>query len=244
MVPPKNIDSNLNTKQTSYFYSARSWADDVHVSLSISRSRYQIALILAVIVIFLLVIAILLLIPSEKLVPLIIHHYQDGNVTVSPYLTKNVIRSSALIKSEISRYVVNRESYQVSSYRSQYSLVNQLSSDLVSRQYIKSQSSRNPSSPINVLGTNGYRTVHIDSIVLLDKENQHNGNDKTQHHNNLAEVNFSTIDYSQSTQKICTRCLTAWISWSYHVPSSDPALRWKNWDGFIITRYSLEQRHV
>lgn len=137
----------------SYFQQARSWADDIYTSVITSRNRWR-ALCLYVLlpITFLFLVMISFLIPIQHIQPFLVHHYENGLVTVESTGISHRPKNRAEIESDIVRYVVNRESYSAASYPEQYSLVNLLSENSVSDEYVKAQSSQNKESPINTLG--------------------------------------------------------------------------------------------
>ncbi|MDF1931654.1 VirB8/TrbF family protein [Legionella pneumophila] len=51
---------------------------------------------------------------------------------------------------------------------------------------------------------------------------------------------FSLIDTDKTSGK--TTHYNAMISWRYTNPPDSPETRWKNWDGFEVTRYSRQTR--
>ena len=96
-----------------------------------------------------------------------------------------------------------------------------LSNNDVSQQYRDTQSSGNPQSPINMLKRDGLRTVHVESVIFID-----------------------SVLKSKNSTLIKTHALTVLISWTYRGTPKDPGDRWRNWNGFTVTRYSVEQRNL
>ncbi len=242
----KNIDQSRQSHQktTSYFVEARSWADDIYTAAIISRNRYKFAFYLSIGLAVLLTIAIDSLVPLQHMEPLLVNHYQDGRVSVQPIKQPYAPTNPAQVESEIVRYVINRESFDPTSYDTQYSLVNLLSSNFVAKAYRHTQSSARASSPINRLGTHGFRTVHVDSVIFLDTELNNNDKANTKHHHNLAQVNFSITDHDRNSALQKSKAFTALVSWQYRGMPSDPGDQWRNWDGFTVTRFTKQQRNV
>lgn len=237
--------AELSTAKKNYFVEARSWADDMYTSAIISRNRYKLAFFVAMGLAILLTIAVDGLIPMQHMEPLLVNHYQDGRVSVEPMKQPYAPTNQAQVQSEIVRYVINRESYDPSSYDTQYSLINLMSNREVAKQYIDAQSTGNKRSPINILGNNGFRSVHVDSIVFLDSELENKGKPKSQQtHHNLAQVNFTITNHFKDSARQKTTALTALVSWEYRGTPSDPNDMWRDWDGFTITRYTVEQRNI
>ncbi len=184
------------------------------------------------------------LVPLQHMEPLLVNHYEDGRVSVQPIKQPYAPTNPAQVESEIVRYVINRESFDPTSYDMQYSLVNLLSSNFVAKEYRHTQSSAQTNSPINRLGTHGFRTVHVDSVIFLDTELNNNDKANTKHHHNLAQINFSITDHDRNSVLQKSKAFTALISWQYQGTPSDPGDQWRNWDGFTVTRFTKQQRNV
>ncbi len=235
----------LTSREKQYFVQARSWADDLYTSAVISRNRYKLAFFVAMGLAILLVIAVDGLIPTEHLSPLLVEHYQDGRVSVRPLKQSYAPTHQALVESEIVRYVINRESYDPTSYHTQYLLTALLSNRVVGRQYSQEQSTGHKDSPINVLGNHGFRTVHVDSVIFLDSIQKNKGQPQSkQTHHNLAQVNFTIVDHFNNSSRRRAKAYTALVSWAYWGTPSDPKEKWQDWDGFTVTRYTKQQRNV
>lgn len=224
-----------------YFQKARLWADDNYRVLSYSRNRYQAAFVLSMLLNLILALVISVLGKLQTTIPIAIHHYDNGIVTVEP-VKNNLTISKAQIESDLVRYITNREAYDVSSYRAQFDLVNLLSSQEVSSEYLQEHAKHNKTAPINTLGLNFSRKVHIYSINFLDSVTR-NEKDLTKNHQNLAEVVLALIDSDKRTNSSTKTHYNALVSWRYLTPPLAPDLRWQNWDGFQVTRYSLQLRN-
>lgn len=231
-------------KPDNYFSQATHWSDDLYATTIASRNRWRaVSLYGLTPAIFLLLMSITLLIPTQHLAPLLINHWPDGQVTVVPLKQPHPPKSGAQVQSDIVRYVINRESYSAYSYQYQYQLVTLLSDNSVATQYIKTQQSSNPHAPINVLGDKGSRQVHVTSVLFLDTATDNQPNHGIDHHHNLAEVNF-TITNHKANGLTNTVPLTALIAWTYRGTPANPADAWKNWDGFSVTHYQVQQRNL
>ncbi|HGU7213402.1 TPA: virB8 family protein [Legionella pneumophila] len=235
--------STSTHQSTDYFQEAKSWSDDRYGSAIQSRNRYQIAFIASMILNGLSLIAVACLAPMQTLVPLMVHHYDNGVTTVEPLEHAPMPSNKAQIESDLIRYITNRESYDVSSYRSQYDLVALLSNESVLKEYSQEQDKASSQSPIHILGATGSRSVHVYSINFLDDLNL-NERDLSKNHHNLAEIVFTLTDTDKASGRATEKHYNALISWSYITPSSDPSVRWRNWDGFLVTRYSKQARNV
>lgn len=233
-------------KAEDYFASAKSWADDIYIATVASRNRYCTAFYWVSGIASCLALAIVMLVPLQHTEYVIIHQTENGIVWVEPLNQKYAPKIKALAESEIVRYVINRESYNPSSYDEQYSLINLLSDAEVADQYGEEQNVNNKNSPINILSNKSYRTVHIENVVFLDKADlQNNKNKKDKRtHTNLAQVNFTITDHDKLADTKHTTPLIALISWTYRGTPQNPENKWRNWDGFTVTRYSVEQRNI
>ena len=226
-----------------YFKKAHTWADDHIARITISRNRYQIAFLVTLSLSTILSIAICLLMPLKTLIPMVIHHYDNGVITVESLSPSNAPLNQAQVESDIARYITNRESYDIHSYRAQFDLVSLLSSSSVHEEYLRSQDKNAVDAPIHILGVSGYRSVHLYSINFLDTllSNEH---DTPKNHHNVAEVVFTTTDIDKATGREETKHYNALISWQYTKPTNAPEIRWQNWDGFQVIRYTKNLRNV
>lgn len=241
----KSTESIPSASKQNYFTQARSWADDIYTAAIISRNRYQMAFFAAMGLVALSMLALIVLIPLQHSELLLVNHYPDGRVLVEPIHQPYAPSNPSQVESELIHYVVNRESFAESSYKEQYSLVNLLSNNDVSQQYRDTQSSNNPDSLINRLKRDGLRTVHVESVIFIDSVLKNKGKPLSQQtHSNLAEVNFTVSDQSKNSTLIKTHALAVLISWTYRGIPMDPGDRWRNWNGFTVTRYSVEQRNL
>jgi len=235
---------NRKSKRQDYFVLAKSWADDIYTETIASRNRYKIAFYWTCGITSLLIILLTMLIPFEHTELVVVHHYDDGTVWVEPTHQAYAPINKAQVENEIVRYVINRESYSSASYDEQYSLITLLSNNEIAKQYADEQSFDNKSSPISLLGNHGYRKAHIDNVVFLGNSDFQKRQDKTALQSNLAQVSFRITDYDKITGHGKSVSLTALISWRYRGTPKNPEDMWRNWDGFTVTHYDVEQRNV
>jgi len=226
-----------------YFNRAKSWADDNFSALQQSRNRYQLAFLIGLSLNMVSVITIAILADYQTLVPLIVHHYDNGITTIEPSTSTNAPINKTQIESDIVRYINHREAYDISSYRMQFDLINLLSNDTVGNEYSLEQDKSQKNAPINLLKTDASREVHVYSVNFLDTSAL-NQEDLVKNHHNLAEIVFTLTDKHKSGQILQTEHYSALISWDYTAPPTSPALRWQNWDGFQVVRYSKTLRNV
>lgn len=229
-----------------YFKQACEWADDRLGGIESSRNRYRLAFLSTMVLCAALALAISMMMPLKQLEPIMIHHYENG-VTVAEHIKKQQPQATqAQIESDLVRYINFRESYDMSSYRAQFELIHLLSSGSVALEYDKAQRSSNKESPVNQLGTQNSRSVHVYSVNFIDEErlNTQEQKGKKRNHHDLAEVVFSTKDHNKATGAEVEHHFTALIAWNYRGIPSSPDARWNNWNGFEVTRYSVQQRNV
>ena len=241
----KQGNTSSSTK-TQYFEQACQWADDRLGYIEASRHRYRLAFFGAITLCTTLATAIAVMMPLKQLEPVMIHHYASG-VTVAERLNQRLPEpTKAQIESDLVRYVIQRESFDVTSYRAQFELIHLLSSNHVAAEYDAEQRASNPNSPLKQLGTHMLRNVHVFDVIHIDEErlNAEEGKGRRRNHYDLAEVVFYTLDKNKSTGAETTQHFTALIAWRYTGMPASPDERWKNWNGFEVTRYTVQQRNV
>jgi type IV secretion system protein VirB8 len=224
----------MTPNENDYFEQAKSWADDIYIETIASRQRYRIALLSSVLVIFLLSVGLMILLPLEHTQLVMVHHSQDGTVWIEPMNQSQLKIDRPQIESDIVRYIVNRESYSPDAYDYHYTLTHLLSNQVTAKEYQKSQSADNPDSSINHFKNRMIRKVHVDNIIFIKNDPKHP----------LAQVNFKVIDHNRVTGRTNQHSMLALISWQYQGTPKKPKDRWQNWDGFLVTHYSVEQTHL
>mgnify|MGYP006419483243 CR=1 FL=1 len=229
----------------SYFTQARSWTDDFYTTVEASRNRWRaLSLWILTPVVFLLLLCVAVLTPIQHLVPLMVNHYNNGLVTVTPFHETYAPKNQAQVESDITRYVRFREGYSANTYQYSYRLISLMSSPSIKRRYDHSQSSANKHAPINVLGNKRYRTVKIQSIVFLDTKGKNSKKNHTTTHRNLAQIDFVVTDHDIKSGTASSMPLTVLISWGYRGMPNNPSDRWMNWNGFSVSTYQVHQRNV
>lgn len=235
---------NKPGKSPEYFEQAKSWADDMYTSAIASRNRYKTAFYWAAAIASCLALAIMMLVPLQHTELVIVHQADNGVVWVEPSSQEYKPENSAQVESELVRYVINRESYSAASYDEQYSLVTLLSGEEPAKDYMDEQSLNNKYSPINVLGKKGARSVHIENVVFLDSPvTKKSAKKDRKEHKNLAQVNFLVTEHTITGKQVSIP-LTAIIAWQYKGTPHNPADMWRNFNGFTVTGYVLQQRNL
>ena len=232
-----------NKQSSDYFNAAQSWADDYYCRVEQSKARYQASFLASMGLNALTVLAVLTLANTQKLMPIAIHHYDNGITTVEPVTKPNAPINRAQIESDIVRYIQHREAFDMASYRYQFDLVRLLSANNVMREYTAWQNAKNETAPVNALGNKYTRSVHVFSVNFLDNV-LNNQNDLHKNHGNLAEVVFSLTDTDKNNGNQVTEHYSAMLSWQFIKPSESPHERWQNFDGFQVVSYQKQLRNI
>ena len=241
---PSVKEDKVFKDKDSYFQLASSWADDYYTTVLASRNRYRLGLMISAGVCSLLLICVMGLSHTHEYIPLLVHHYDSGAVSVVPAEQHYAPESQAEVESELVRYMINRESYDPASFAETYQLVNLMSDSSVARAYHLQQSEENPHAFIQSLGNKTIRTIKIEGVNFLDNESE-NEKDKHHHdHKNLAEVNFIVTDKNAQSGSEKRTPYVAMISWTHTGIPEDPDSRWLNWNGFMVTSYTVNQRSL
>lgn len=225
--------------EENYFEQASSWADDQYASAIVSRKQYQLAFFATMVLSALLTIAVGTLALNQHTQLVVVHEGDNGYAWVSTAEARQTVPANfARTESEIAHYVRARESYDPVLYPYQTQEVKGQSDDEVYAEYTLSQATTNPTAPIHALGSKGYRTIVVQSILPLDSESQntrsHGG------HINLVQVDFMAIDHLFGESKTLDTPYTALVSWRYRGVPNNPAELYSNWDDFTVTKYQVE----
>ncbi len=239
----KNNTSSKSNPSSFYFGAATEWAEEVYGVMEASRNRYKTAFLLMAGLSVLLTLSVLTLSHTHEYIPLMVHHYDSGAVSVQP-MKSSTAPNQAEVESELVRYVINRESYDPASFGEQYSLVNLMSDRDVAHLYQHQQSANEKTSFINQWGNNTVHSVQIEVVNFLDQEQPTAKGVNAVAHKNLAEISFIVIDRNISSGKEKKTPYVAIVAWTHLGIPEDPEARWLNWDGFTVTSYHVNQRTV
>ena len=99
------------------------------------------------------------------------------------------------------------------------------------------QDHNNKESPLYILGTKGYRTVNVESVIPISSLMKG-------HHQSLAQVQFVMTDHLFNQSTTVSQAYKALVSWRYKGMPNDPQQMFNNWDGFEITHYLIEPMNV
>lgn len=233
-----------NKQNDEYFTLAKDWHFERLEIAQLNATRWFICFIVACILIISLTCSIIIMTPLKTIVPLIIHQNTiTGESWVEKPDKRYVPDTDAQTQSDIVRYITSYESYTSADLNQRFHLIIELSNNNVRKEYADLESNNNKNSPVNLLGMTGIRTVHIEDIVFIDKEN----NQEPKHFNiapqNLAKVDFTTDTTDQNGTKK-TESWVATISWVYKGLPQNQQEAWDNWDGFLVTAYRVDQRNL
>jgi type IV secretion system protein VirB8 len=227
-----------------YFQLAATWSDDYYTTVAASRNRYKLFCFILAGISGVLLLSTLSLVHTHEYIPLLVHHYDSGAVSVEPVKQHYAPESQAEVEGELVRYVVNRESYDPTSFSESYQLVHVMSDNMVANQYVKDQNGEDDRSFIHRFSDKTIRSVKIEDVNFLDNEELNEKEKGVKNHKNLAEINFIVTDRSAQGGQEKRTHYVAIISWAHTGIPNDPEIRWMNWDGFMVTSYQVNQRTV
>ena len=233
--------NNLNE---AYFNAGKDWYFDRYEAIKIQSNRWFLGFIVSMLFSITLVIALITLFPLKTLVPLIIHqNTTTGEIWVDHPKDTYVPANDAEVQSDIVRYITSYKSYTSADINQRFHLVMLLSANSVAKQYADEQGNSNKSSPVNVLGQDGIRTVRVEDIVFIDKAGTKEVREYRVPAHNLAKVDFTTttIDHA-GNKKIDSWVAT--IGWTYKGMPSSQNDAWDNWNGFTVTTFRVDPKNI
>lgn len=222
-------------KQEDVLKKAENWAYDQYYSSNIKAKKYLLGIIAQFIIIFLLLIAFIVLLNKQTLVAIPIRINESLNTVKIENPNKiNFEMNEAMIQSDLIRYVKSKETYNFEdlNYRLRYLQITTESN--LFNNIRKENNDISLNSIINNLGKKGTRSVDIQDVIFLQKEDTN--------HQNLAKIDFMTTTIIDN--KVDTDYFVATISWKYLGTPEDLDLAWDNWNGFMVTMYRVDKRIV
>tara|TARA_R110002124_G_scaffold161035_1_gene328290 strand:+ start:3577 stop:4260 length:684 start_codon:yes stop_codon:yes gene_type:complete len=222
-------------KQEDVLKKAENWAYDQYYSSNIKAKKYLLGIIAQFIIIFLLLIAFIVLLNKQTLVAIPIRINESLNTVKIENPNKiNFEMNEAMIQSDLIRYVKSKETYNFEdlNYRLRYLQITTESN--LFNNIRKENNDISLNSIINNLGKKGTRSVDIQDVIFLQKEDAN--------HQNLAKIDFMTTTIIDN--KVDTDYFVATISWKYLGTPEDLDLAWDNWNGFMVTMYRVDKRIV
>lgn len=231
-------------KKESYFAGAEDWYFDQYESVRIQANRWYIGFLISTALAIVLVIATIMLFPLKKPMPFVVHQNSTtGEVWVERPNTDFIPVNDAQVQSDIVRYITSYESYTAADINYRFNLVRLLSDDNVGKQYLDEQSNDNKLSPVNVLGANGMRTVHIEDVIFLDKAGIQERRHFDEPSHNLAKVDFVTTTKDHAGNKKIENWV-ATIGWIYTGLPATQQAAWENWNGFSVTTFRVDPKNI
>ncbi len=237
-----NQGTQKSEPKSNYFSVAQSWCDAALLASESGKQNWRHLCLYALLpLIIVLTGSLFWLLSKPRFIPMIIHHYANGRVFVSPIIKQQEPILQAQMESELVRYVINRESYHASTYQQQYQLIHLLSDESVAQQYRHEQNSSSKGALVNILGRHDQRRVEIISIIFLRGGGHSKRRPKASY---VAQVDFLIRDYDAQGALLGKKVLTTLIAWHYRAMPNNPAQLWNNWDGFTVINYQLQQRRT
>ena len=193
-----------------------------------SRDRYRL---LAVILGGLLTLSVGLMIAMMPLKQyfyrLLTINQQTGEVVTLKELEQNTFTANWVVTHYfINQYIQNRHTYHYEDIKQRFNATLSMSSPKLADTYEADIIDKNPQSPINVLGKDGYRDVTVLSINPLNS--------------NTALVRFKTVTRDKErTIEAKTENYQAIVKWDYHNSKASLQERDLNPLGFRVTYYQV-----
>tara|TARA_R110000868_G_scaffold223437_1_gene475331 strand:- start:351 stop:1070 length:720 start_codon:yes stop_codon:yes gene_type:complete len=228
-----------------YFKAGQDWYVDRYESVRVQANRWFVGFIASIGLCVVLTIAMISLFPLKTLVPLVIHkNTTTGEVWLDRPQTDFVPANDAEVQSDIVRFITLHESYTAADINQRFNLVMLLSANQVGKQYADIQGNSNKTAPINVLGQDGKRIVHVEDIIFIDKSDMHEVREFNQPSHNLAKVDFTTTTILPHTNNKKTESWVATIGWTYKGLPTNQSEAWDNWNGFTVTTLRIDPKHI
>lgn len=233
------------TSQDAYHAAGSDWFADRYASVRLQANRWFAAFLGASLMIVLLILALITVLPLKTLIPVVVHQNTvTGETWVEHPTSRYVPANLQEAESDIVRYLVARESYNAADINQRFHQVLLLSNREVGKLYADAQSNSNKEAPVNLLGAQGQRTVHIEDVVFIDKA----GSEEVRHFHqpaqNVAKVDFTTTTLTTPGSAPKVESWVATIAWQYNGLPASQADAWDNWNGFTVTTYRVDPRNL
>lgn len=233
-----------SSQKEDYFQAGKDWYVDRMESAKIQANRWFVAFLTTSILVVALAISVMTLFPLKTIIPVVVHqNATTGEFWVDRPTTPYVPENDAETQADIVRYLTARESYSAADINHRFHQVLLLSNSEISKRYEVEQANDNKEAPVNVLSSQGSRTVRIEDIVFIDKAGSQELRHFHQAAENLAKVDFTTTTIDQTGQKK-TDAYVATIGWQYRGLPQNQADAWDNWNGFTVTTYRVDPRNI
>ncbi len=225
-----------------YFDAASDWAVERVETLQVTACRWQAAFWGMVVCLLIALVAIMAITPLKTVEPIIIQKdLQTGEVFVKPGEPANLTKSIQETESDLTRYVMARETYSLVDEEVRYRQVQYMSSPDVFQPYVEERRSTNESSFEALLGEKGLRTVSVEDVVFLDASAPSLGPKKRALIQPIAKVDFITTETAH--QQVIKKYWVATIKFTYFGTPDTKEAAWANWDGFTVTSYRVDARN-
>ena len=235
---------NQNKVEETHFNAGQDWYADRIESVQIQANRWFIGFVVSAIACILLASAIISILPLKTLVPMVVHQNTiTGEVWIDRPQTEYVPANDSEVQSDIVRYITSRESYTSADINQRFQLVMLLSNSTISKQYSSEQSNDNKSAPVNILRTEGTRTVRIEDIIFIDNASVRELRHFRQPSHALAKVDFTTT----TTDHLGNKKLENWVAtigWEYKALAKTQQEAWDNWNGFKVSTYRIDPKNI
>lgn len=242
--PTKTKEAQQTGKKPSkpYFEDAGTFASDMVSQLSASRDRSQKLVMVLGACVVALSLALIVMAATQRSNVLVIHRDDNGVVWAAWAANSHYVSTTQPeLRSELTRYVITRESYHYDEFNFQYKMMGILSSDPVFKAFQSAQSATQTTSSLNTLGQTGTRTVSVENIMFIDSaDDKRTAGLAGTPHQNLAQIYYTVTTHAQNAPDVKTPYI-ATVSWKYEGVPSNPEYQAYDWSGFTIMRYDRVQ---
>ncbi|MBE8215898.1 MAG: type IV secretion system protein [Endozoicomonadaceae bacterium] len=222
----------------SYFQQANTWADDLNMSIVMSRNRYRFAFLGMSFLCGLLTIAIMLLTPLKRTQLVVVQDRGESGCLISTCIPgEKYTPSWSQTKSELARYIQYREGYDPYFYIDNIYRLQLMSSIDLMKTYAKTQRRNCSDNVVYNLGLKGIKRVSVKDIVLI----------KSNHHEipgHKAQITFTVETELSNSDHTTKSVFMALITWEYRDPPKDIEDQLINWSGFQVTQYQRTQLSI
>ncbi|MEQ7874289.1 type IV secretion system protein [Sphingomonas sp. ASV193] len=208
-----------------YFEQAATWAEDRQIEIEKSRRLAWRVALGAAFLAGLEGIALVLMMPLKTVVPYtLLVDKQTGYVTtLDPTKPVTMTADSALTQSLLAQYVVARETFDVTTVKSDYAKVTALSSGAARTTYLAAMSPDSPTNPFRLYPRTSVVSVEIRSVSPLSKDS--------------ALVRFATLRQDEGAAAPIAQPYAAVVKFGYSGAPESLAQRLVNPLGFTVTSY-------
>ena len=149
---------------------AKTWEYQTHGAVVVERNRYFIGMIAAILIAAGSVFTVGMLLPLEKLVPMVVTvDSRTGLITSVEYSKSltDLTQKEAVQAADVRKYVVARETYDPQDFTTNGRIVRVMSDSPVAQQYDNEVSTYNQRSPQNRYGNKTRRRIEVITVLPL-----------------------------------------------------------------------------